>query len=546
MRTVAGATGSRSLTPMCHRPYVWSLNADSNGSATPPAGRSPPPPSPVGAPVSSSSSLRLGSRRISCWTRSRRRSAPPWLKRTNGGAMRSTRSCMSRSARRYLPTCRSPGASAFTSRIAAAMQTLLGADAERTRRTSRTTCSSPVRPCRVRRRSTFLSTQLATRSRRSRRRTRFATSPRRCTSWVIATRHDVRSCLPYRRAPATRRHTSTTRSAISPARSRLLRPVRRVMRSCASGRVSSSTCSTGRPPRPTSSRCSRQREHEVIAPPSSTPCSALGRAHYVRALDDQGFAPLTRATYEEAYELAAEQGDSRAMIEALLPTVWFTDYWVDYAPVARANIEEAGRLADALGDEQLSLEVEAASLRFVRGPEAAELVERLRERLEARHDPVRLKEHYFWLMWHYLGRGELLRCVQTCDLGIELARQLGSAPVQYGSIKALALTELGRYDLVDAALDEEVTDDEHPFGRANQAFARRATSARSRRGSRRLWLRSTRCSGAPHCRGCGCRRACSRSSPRSVHTARPDGGSDGGDRRHWRCERDPPDRHRTR
>ena len=247
---------------------------------------------------------------------------------------------------------------------------------------------------------------------------------------------------------------------------------------------------------------------------------ALGRAHYVRALDDQGFAPLTRATYEEAYELAAEQGDRRAMIESLLPTVWFTDYWVDYTPVARANVEEAGRLADELGDEQLSLEVEAASLRFVRGPEAAELAERLRERLEARHDPVRLKEHYFWLMWQYLGRGELLRCVQTCDLGIELARQLGSAPVQYGSIKALALTELGRYDLVDAALDEEVTDDEHPFGQANQAFAARATSVRSRRGSRRRLLRWTRCSGAPPCRGRGCSRACSRLPPRSVRTAR--------------------------
>ena len=265
-----------------------------------------------------------------------------------------------------------------------------------------------------------------------------------------------------------------------------------------------------------------------------------------RALDDQGFAPLTRATYEEAYELAAEQGDSRAMIEALLPTVWFTDYWVDYAPVARANIEEAGRLADALGDEQLSLEVEAASLRFVRGPEAAELVERLRERLEARHDPVRLKEHYFWLMWHYLGRGELLRCVQTCDLGIELARQLGSAPVQYGSIKALALTELGRYDLVDAALDEEVTDDEHPFGQANQAFARELP----------------RCARGLGAGGCCCvgRDAAGRrivagvdagGHARGCHLApctRRDryGGSDGGDRRHCRCERDPPDRHGAR
>ena len=76
------------------------------------------------------------------------------------------------------------------------------------------------------------------------------------------------------------------------------------------------------------------------------------------------------------------------------------------------------------------------------------------------------------MMWHYFGRGQLERCVETCDLGIELAHQLGSAPVQYGSIKTLALTELGRYDLVDGALAQEVTDDAHPFGQANQALAR--------------------------------------------------------------------------
>ena len=44
--------------------------------------------------------------------------------------------------------------------------------------------------------------------------------------------------------------------------------------------------------------------------------------------------------------------------------------------------------------------------------------------------------------------------------------------MQYGSIKTLALIELGRYDLVEAALGEEVTDDAHPFGQANQAYAR--------------------------------------------------------------------------
>src|SRR5439155_21216575 len=165
-------------------------------------------------------------------------------------------------------------------------------------------------------------------------------------------------------------------------------------------------------------------------------------------------------------------GDKRAMIEALLPTAWFTDYWADYHPIARANVEEAGRLADELGDERLSIEAQTAALRFVFGPEATERAEDLRERLESMHDPVRLKEHYFWLMWHYFWRAQLERCVETCDLGIELARQLGSAPVQYGSIKTFALVELGRYDVVDAALGEEVTDDAHPFGQANQAFAR--------------------------------------------------------------------------
>ena len=199
---------------------------------------------------------------------------------------------------------------------------------------------------------------------------------------------------------------------------------------------------------------------------------ALARAHYVRSLDEQEYAPIARTTYEATYALAKEIGNRRAMVEALLPTAWFTDYWLDYAPIARANVEEAGRLAAELGDERLSIEAQTAGLRFITGPDVTVRAEALRDQLAALHDPVRLKEHYFWMMWHYFGRGQLERCVETCDLGIELARQLGSAPVQYGSIKTLALTELGRYDLVDGALAQEVTDDAHPFGQANQALAR--------------------------------------------------------------------------
>ena len=199
---------------------------------------------------------------------------------------------------------------------------------------------------------------------------------------------------------------------------------------------------------------------------------ALARAHYVRSLDDQAYAPIARTTCEQAYEFAAAVDDRRAMIDALMLTMWFTDYWIDYTPIARANIDKAVRLAAELGDERLSIETQSAALARATGTDVAESAERLRQRLEALHDPVRLKEFYYALMWQYLSRAELHRCVETCDLGIGLARQLGSAPVQYGSIKALALTELGRYDLVDAALDEEVTDDAHPFGQANQALAR--------------------------------------------------------------------------
>ena len=94
----------------------------------------------------------------------------------------------------------------------------------------------------------------------------------------------------------------------------------------------------------------------------------------------------------------------------------------------------------------------------------------MRQRLEARRDPVRLKEHLFWLMWHYWLRAEFEQCVVTCDDGIALAAQLGSPPVQYASIKGLALTDLGRFDEAWASFQEEVADDAHPFGRCMREF----------------------------------------------------------------------------
>jgi len=93
-------------------------------------------------------------------------------------------------------------------------------------------------------------------------------------------------------------------------------------------------------------------------------------------------------------------------------------------------------------------------------------VEALLARLMARRDPIRLNAHYFRMMWFTLAAGEPQRCVEICDAGIELAYRIGTLPVQYPTIKALALMELGRFGEAWAALDAEIADEAHRFGAA--------------------------------------------------------------------------------
>ena len=101
--------------------------------------------------------------------------------------------------------------------------------------------------------------------------------------------------------------------------------------------------------------------------------------------------------------------------------------------------------------------MDAASARFrlVSMDEAHEEAVRIRRRLEARRDPLRLKEHLFWLMWHHWLRADLEECVKTCDAGIALSAQLGSPPVQHPSIKGIALTDLGRFDEAWASFEAD-------------------------------------------------------------------------------------------
>jgi class 3 adenylate cyclase/tetratricopeptide (TPR) repeat protein len=193
----------------------------------------------------------------------------------------------------------------------------------------------------------------------------------------------------------------------------------------------------------------------------------LARASYILSLDNPGeYAQRARDAYEKAYERAKELGDKRAMAQALIPTTWFTDYWFDYRDQAIANLREAAEFARELGDEDLLIESRAALLRTMAPAEQAVEGEAVREALEDRRDPLRLKEHYFWLMWQYWVRAELERCVEICNAGIALADQLGSEPVQYPTIKAFALIDLGRFDEAWESLQQEVADEEHRFGAA--------------------------------------------------------------------------------
>jgi class 3 adenylate cyclase/tetratricopeptide (TPR) repeat protein len=198
----------------------------------------------------------------------------------------------------------------------------------------------------------------------------------------------------------------------------------------------------------------------------------LGRAEYILSLDAPDHAGPARDAYEKAFALAEALGDRSSMARALIPTCWFVDYWADYRETAFANAEKAVALARELDDEDIWIDASISRVRLLDRAEGMLEAERLRERLEERRDPVRLKEHLFWMMWQHWMQAQLARSVETCDRGLELAEQLGSAPVQYGSIKAIALVDAGRFDEVEAALAQEVTDAEHPFGQAMQQLGR--------------------------------------------------------------------------
>jgi len=194
----------------------------------------------------------------------------------------------------------------------------------------------------------------------------------------------------------------------------------------------------------------------------------LGRAYYVISLNESGGGERALESYEQAYTLARKSGDKAGMVRALIPTNHLVDYWPDFRTRAIANMEEAVRLAEEVGDEGLILDSTQVRLRFLSPREAHSEGQELLDRLKSRRDPLRLKEHYFHLMWHYRSVGEFSRGVEACDKGIGLAEQLGVPPVQYPTLKALALVNLGRYGDAWDALQCEIT--EEPLGYVMQQY----------------------------------------------------------------------------
>jgi len=193
----------------------------------------------------------------------------------------------------------------------------------------------------------------------------------------------------------------------------------------------------------------------------------LARANYIIALDESkgDSASKSRAYFEAAYTLASEIGDQAGMVKALVPTIWLEDFWPDYEEQGRANAREALELSLGLGDEDLILDSKLAT--FYTGTFLdLKLAEILQHELEEREDITRLNALQFRLMWANLLRGYFHQAVKSCETGITLAEKMGVPPVQYPTLKALALLNLGRFDEARRSLDDEVADEAHRLGRA--------------------------------------------------------------------------------
>ncbi|MGH6909423.1 MAG: ATP-binding protein, partial [Phenylobacterium sp.] len=196
----------------------------------------------------------------------------------------------------------------------------------------------------------------------------------------------------------------------------------------------------------------------------------LASAHYLLSLDQSEHVALARDACERTIELARAANDQRALALALLHSYHFIDYWAEYRPIAKRHLAESKAIAETLKDESLLLDQASMTLRASSETPLDYLAqsEDILRRLEARRDPIRLKEHLFWMIGPTRNAGRLERSAEVADRAIELAARLDVPPVQYPTFKALALIALGRFGEAWEALGQEVTHDGYKFGAALQ------------------------------------------------------------------------------
>jgi tetratricopeptide (TPR) repeat protein len=198
----------------------------------------------------------------------------------------------------------------------------------------------------------------------------------------------------------------------------------------------------------------------------------MGRAYYVMSLDRSGFTEKTRDSYNNTIALGRELGEMEIVGKTLVQTAQLLDYWPEYLGEVKKNLEEADRISREIDNDDISIDVATMRLAPQLYLEEYEFGEAVLEKLLTRRDPVRLNAHYFRMMWSSLAAGRLERCVEICSDGAALAYRIGTLPVQYPSIKAMALMELGRLDEAWQSIEEEIADEDHRFGAALQELGK--------------------------------------------------------------------------
>jgi tetratricopeptide (TPR) repeat protein len=196
----------------------------------------------------------------------------------------------------------------------------------------------------------------------------------------------------------------------------------------------------------------------------------MSRALYVLSLDTPGYAIEGLEASRRVVAAARKMGQDDCLVRMLVHIVWYVDYAPSFTDEAMAAAREALTIAQRIGDEEGVLAAHQRLQRF-RGadPSISSIsVDDLEAGLRKLRDPVRLNEHYFWMMWNSYQRSRFDKCVEVCSAGIRVADSIGVPPVMYATIRSLALAELARFEDALTSLQDEVTDADHRFGAAFQ------------------------------------------------------------------------------